>query len=92
MNAPIWEVSGRCSTCDAEYHNVPVTSRPKAKAQSANVRIWADTHYGNTGHHRFHLLLTEETSLDVAKLRDPSQLSLSDDPNYETMTLGRADD
>ena len=83
-----WEVVARCANCDDPYQSGQIPTRPKLNSQKLNARLWAESHYGSTGHHRFVLEVVEHSTFDVAKIRDPNQLRLSDDPNYSTMTLG----
>lgn len=87
MNAT-YEVLARCTNCDEEGHIPPVSTKPRAKTAMAQAHLWATAHYDRTGHHRFVFETVERFEESVARIRDPNQLALSDDPNYSTFTLG----
>jgi hypothetical protein len=44
-------------------------------------QIWMDTHYEMTGHHRFDIGTDERDECSVAKIPNPDQLRLRDDPD-----------
>lgn len=76
----IFEVMLRCRRCDSEWHGDSVDTKPRLKAQEANLKIIAGNHYAQSGHHTFVLETVESRELDVAAVRDPNQLRISDDP------------
>jgi len=83
-----WAVTANCLDCHHVATWVDVLNKHR-KATVAQRQVWADTHYGLTGHHRFRFATTEITDVSVAHLPlDPNQGLLTDDENYSTFHLG----
>lgn len=79
----------RCCDCDARYDkSLRDPSKHKINAQIVNRDIWMTTHYSRAGHHRFMLARVTQREISVARVHDPNQLRLSDDPLYESMRVG----
>lgn len=74
--------SAVCHDCEAEYHNSVVDpTRRRENSEIANRDIWAQAHYDKTGHHSFRMARISERTVSVARIHDPNQLRLADDPD-----------
>ena len=72
---------GRCTRCDAEWHEDVARTWPQAKKRKANLTIVFETHYEATGHYAFVVDTIHSEPVSVAKVPDPNQLRLADDPD-----------
>lgn len=78
---------GMCFTCNTEaiwagYWGASETARMKRQR-----KVWEDTHYGQTGHHRFYEKMATSDVVSVATVSG-NQLKLTDDPDHSVIQLG----